>query len=149
MRQVRRSWLTKVCSFSHLKDAVAHVRFEWTADNGLRENTLLESVTIRDLTYIAREESQWVPLLLSQIASPALRRVHFVCTSSSFDGVDEASLQTLDEYLAANIEEVDLTFGNTAPQADLEGIVKRGLRRLNERGALHATYPVYTAEVEK
>lgn len=109
-------------------------------------------MTLRDLKYLARDEAQTVLALLAQIPSHALRRVHLVCTSSSFDGADDASLQTLDDALALPAFaalELALTFASTACQADLEDTVKRGLHQLDKRGLLHATFPEYAVDVEK
>lgn len=140
--------------FSPYSSATAQLtRRVLSADNAVHDNTSLETITFRDMQYIAREEVQWVRILLTQISSPSFHKVHFVCTSSCFEGVDEHSLEVLDEFLAmpafAALEEVALTFASTLRQKDLAVIVKRALHHADERGILRTTFPVPTIDADK
>ena len=109
-------------------------------------------MTIGNFHYLAREEVRWLALLLAGTA-PAFRKVRLGFTSSNFEGVDEFSLEILDNFLAlptfSRLEEVALTFGSVSPQKDLPSAVKRGLRHLGERGVLRAEFPAYAVEAEK
>lgn len=153
MLPLQRSWLTKVChDVSFRRPAEPHIS-RISEENALRTSTGLETLTLKDLHYLAREEVRWLLLLLSRIPPSAFRKLEFVCTSSSFDGVDEHSLELLDEFLASpafsQLEEVELDFSNGFKQRDLSGVVTRGLRRLGERGALRAHFPAFSTEVDK
>lgn len=106
----------------------------------------METLVIRDLQYIARDEVQWLLVLLSQLVPASLHKVVFVCTASCFEGVDEHSLELIDEFLSAPVftalEEVVIQFGHTPHQKEIDGMVKRGLQRLDKRNALK---PVFLA----
>ncbi|KAF7789629.1 hypothetical protein EIP86_000575 [Pleurotus ostreatoroseus] len=134
-------------NLAHLElDTVSAERLAYEGDNVLRSNTAVETLVFRDLQYIARDEVQWLLVLLSQLVPAALRKVVFVCTASCFEGVDEHSLELLDEFLSAPVfsalEEVAIQFGHTSHQKEIDGMVKRGLQRLDKRNALK---PVFLA----
>ncbi|KAJ3551206.1 hypothetical protein NM688_g4843 [Phlebia brevispora] len=140
-------------NLAHIElDASSASRLAYEGDNGLRNNTSLETIAIKDLQYLARDEVQWLVVLLSQVAHPSFRKMTLVCTASCFEGVDEHSLEILDEFLSpptfAGLEEVVLEFANTSRQVDLVDTIKRGLRGLAKRGVLHPIFPTHT-EAEK